>query len=157
MDAILKRLLLGGIVIAASVAILVCGNWPQRGKIEYVGGAEDTPKKIIECDVYVTWKNYDAVHYERATYYVDGECVGVGEAGWKAVLQRLRGCAKGSRVLVYPLYPYGNMAPSSRYTYFPFHYFEQPDKVVRERELVLIYSNYDNNGDLVNPGREALP
>lgn len=54
----------------------------------------------------VTWENYDGKgDPNRAVYTLDGQRMGKGEDGWRAVLSRLKELSPGGTVYIYPCYP----------------------------------------------------
>jgi hypothetical protein len=123
-----------------------------------ISGDSKHPHKNVPHDVYVTWRNYDGIDPNPCHYYVNGTQVGVGPVGFGKVLSYLREMPRGTRVLVFPMYPYGDLAPSSPYVFYPFQDQKRLlTNVCDARDLQVYYSDYDNNGDLVVPGSERTP
>jgi hypothetical protein len=108
--------------------------------------------RVPPFDVYVTWKDFDPFndHPRKAKYIYDGRAVGVGEAGFDAVLRLLRKGPRGLRVLMYPNYAYEHESPSG----FPvpppwYDYRKELDQIVAERDLLIIESPRGHRGNLV--------
>lgn len=117
-----------------------------------------TDQAIPDHDVTLTWTNFDGVgSLEQANIIWNGELIGAGSPAVVDMLSRLAELPPGSRVLVYPRYPYpAHIAPADGIRLYPFH---DAHAVVRfiaaNGRLILILSPRNAEGQLLHPNEEG--
>lgn len=102
----LRFILLPSLLLVLCSASVACRRRDSpassRGKVILL----DVKDRLPAFDVYFTWEGYNPRHQlsSNVRYIWNGDNVGIGDDGCKAVLARLQRLPSGAKVLVYPSY-----------------------------------------------------
>jgi len=142
-----------GLWLGGCAIVLAMSGCQVEARTEYVYARPGVEVLKIPHDAWLTWREYDGDDTSRVLYYFNGVCQGRGRDGFTSVLNRLRALPVGSRVLVFPAYPY---SLDSIYDMYPYMgQYDELTKVTEPRRVVWIVSAYNQRGELVHEGDEA--
>ncbi len=131
---------------------LVCGcrdNPPATRAPQYSLTHVNRAGSPVKCSNYFTWTGYHGRgRNEDAVFIWNGEVVGKGDEGAKAVLKKMAVLPLGASVLIFPSYTTDEeAAEGGEVRYMPFDYRPVHD-IAEKRNLAIVISPFDNNGIL---------
>ena len=103
-------------------------------------------------DVYFTWHGYEptTLDHRQVEFIWNGESIGVGDPGIRALLARLKELKAGSRVLIYPSYERSLYKEDTEPNCYPWqNSIADFWKAAIRRQLILIHSPRDHRGNML--------